>query len=266
MKIINFDALYDVFVKEFISAKKGKYTESELEDLQPKLYEKFSSLKIKNIGNLTPSEYYDSQKDKLLDILKEHIRREISINDFLLSALSKHISEDILIENLNENFSSEYLLAIITVLSIKGSKKAINRYIDLLFVKNLDKETEDALVELLKDEADFVAKYLNEKSADFYPNSICEVLSYCVNEKSVASKILQKEFEKNLDKIPEYVSYIVKLDDESALDILYKIIESEEISYIDFKELKLAIEALGGYYEKERDFSFDKNYKLLKGE
>ena len=36
--------------------------------------------------------------------------------------------------------------------------------------------------------------------------------------------------------------------------------------YIDFKELKLAIEALGGYYEKERDFSFDKNYKLLKGE
>ena len=158
MKIINFDALYDVFVKEFISAKKGKYTESELEDLQPKLYEKFSSLKIKNIGNLTPSEYYDSQKDKLLDILKEHIRREISINDFLLSALSKHISEDILIENLNENFSSEYLLAIITVLSIKGSKKAINRYIDLLFVKNLDKETEDALVELLKDEAEIVAK------------------------------------------------------------------------------------------------------------
>ena len=42
-------------------------------------------------------------------------------------------------------------------------------------------------------------------------------------------------------------------------------IEGEKISYADFEELRFAIEALGGKYDKERDFSQDKTYKKIKG-
>lgn len=52
-------------------------------------------------------------------------------------------------------------------------------------------------------------------------------------------------------------------EDEKALAALYELIEREEINYQDFQELKLAIESLGGEYEKERDFSNDKVYRKI---
>ena len=42
-------------------------------------------------------------------------------------------------------------------------------------------------------------------------------------------------------------------------------IENEKISYADFEELRFAIEALGGSYDKIRDFKSDKSFKKIKG-
>ena len=39
---------------------------------------------------------------------------------------------------------------------------------------------------------------------------------------------------------------------------------NQNFSYIDYKEMKLAIEALGGEYEDDRNFSKDKFFKKLK--
>ena len=49
-----------------------------------------------------------------------------------------------------------------------------------------------------------------------------------------------------------------------TFDILAEI-EKEKISYADFEELRFAIEALGGEYDKVRDFKNDKSYKKIKG-
>lgn len=264
MKIIDFDALYDKFVEEFLQAKKGKYSVGQLEDLQPTLYKKFSTLKIKNIGSITVDEYYFKYKDSLIDILKEHIRRDVSVNEFLLNALAKYVSESVLIENLQPSFSGEYLWYIIKVLTLQDSKNAFNRYIDLLFIPNLDTEVENLLVDILKENADFVLDNVIKTARENYPSAICELLSYSTKNVDFVAKFLGDEIQKNLDKIPEYCSYIVKVGSQSSLEVLLKIIDMENISYIDFKELKLAIEFLGGEYNKERDFSSDKNYILLK--
>ena len=40
-------------------------------------------------------------------------------------------------------------------------------------------------------------------------------------------------------------------------------IEGEKITYADFEELRFAIEALGGTYDKKRDFSKDKTFKKI---
>ena len=51
--------------------------------------------------------------------------------------------------------------------------------------------------------------------------------------------------------------------DERALPSLLAAIEREDIGFVLFQELKFAIEALGGEYEKERDFSNDPAYKKI---
>jgi hypothetical protein len=51
--------------------------------------------------------------------------------------------------------------------------------------------------------------------------------------------------------------------DERALPVLLKKIEDRSIGFVEFQELKYAIEALGGEYNEPRDFSSDKDYLAI---
>ena len=59
-------------------------------------------------------------------------------------------------------------------------------------------------------------------------------------------------------------SYLAAYGDERALPILLDKIDEEDITFIEYQELKYAIESLGGSYEKERDFSSDQYYQEIK--
>ena len=91
----------------------------------------------------------------------------------------------------------------------------------------------------------------------------CEILSNCQKDDKVFD-ILILEFAKNKDKRQLYASYLARFGDERALPFLLNAIEDEKISYADFEELRFTIEALGGEYNKARDFSKDRSYNLIK--
>ena len=55
-------------------------------------------------------------------------------------------------------------------------------------------------------------------------------------------------------------SYLAAYGDERALPHLLRKIEDKSIGFVEFQELKYAIEALGGEYDEPRDFSDDKDY------
>ena len=94
---------------------------------------------------------------------------------------------------------------------------------------------------------------------------LTQILSYTQKDDRVFD-ILVAEFAKNQDNIPLYAGYLAKFGDERALPFLLTAIENEKINYFDFEELRFAIEALGGTYDKKRDFTSDKIYKKIKGQ
>ena len=94
---------------------------------------------------------------------------------------------------------------------------------------------------------------------------ITPVQKALISTRKIITNPKAAEFAKNTDNIPLYASYLAKYGDERALPFLMTAIEGEKISYADFEELRFAIEALGGKYDKERDFSQDKTYKKIKG-
>ena len=55
-------------------------------------------------------------------------------------------------------------------------------------------------------------------------------------------------------------SYLASYGDSRALPVLLERIAGEDINFLEFRELKYAIEALGGEYNEERDFSSDPYY------
>ena len=60
-------------------------------------------------------------------------------------------------------------------------------------------------------------------------------------------------------------SYLAKLGDERAVEPLKKVLKLSELKYLDYIEVRNAIEALGAEAEDEREFSGDADYEWLKG-
>ena len=60
-----------------------------------------------------------------------------------------------------------------------------------------------------------------------------------------------------------HASYLAAYGDERALPYLLDKIDEEGITFVEYQELKFAIEALGGEYSKERDFSNDPYFKII---
>ena len=75
--------------------------------------------------------------------------------------------------------------------------------------------------------------------------------------------VLIKEFRSDPDNVPMHASYLAAYGDGRALKYLLDKIDEDGITFVEYQELKFAIEALGGEYTKERDFSDDPYFKLI---
>lgn len=264
MKFYNFNLVYDEFVKSFIEKNKKKYTVSQLEDIQPLLYEKFKSQKIKNIGDLSVTEYYEKNKEHLIEFLKQYLKNDLEPDEFLFEAIEKYVSINTLASLLSPLCSSDFLNAIIKMLDDLNFDD-YSVYIELLKDKNTPLETVGEIIEILKAVPDKVYKQLIDSDIQD-DRVVCEIISEVSKNDKAVTEYLKNSFVNSGKRAVEYLGYIVRYGDESLLEVLYSAINKSDVDYLEFKELKIAIEALGGFYDENRDFSFDKNYKLLKGE
>ena len=86
-----------------------------------------------------------------------------------------------------------------------------------------------------------------------------EILSRVKEREEAIFDLLLKEF-RAFDNVATRAGYLAAYGDERALPYLLERIEDRTIGFVEFQELKYAIEALGGEYNEPRDFSDDKDY------
>ena len=70
-------------------------------------------------------------------------------------------------------------------------------------------------------------------------------------------------FQKMKEKRALYASYLGKMNDDRALEALLDVAEGNDVSYIDFIEIRNAVERLGGE-APIRDFTDDPTYQAVK--
>lgn len=267
IKIIDLDQLFDKYISDFVYANIGKVKPEEIENQIPKLYEKFGDEKLKELDGKTPNTYYkDFSGEQLLECLYEHIESGVAVSDFLCEAItSEPKNEDALVDGLKKDDNEEFIVYLMNMLGDMQSKKAKNRYLEFVLFDYSQTICELA-TELLSQMADEVKEQIlsqfKEVSEDKKAN-LTEILSNCKKDDRVFD-ILVAEFCKHQENTPLYATYLSKYGDERAIPFLMTAIESQKISYAEFTELRFAIEALGGTYDKERDFSKDKTYKKIK--
>lgn len=261
MKPIDFDGMFDEKLAEYMKKNKGKHTEKQWEDLIPKLYKKFGDTLVGKIKS-TPKEYYEKMTSKeLVETLKAHLIEQVPVPEFLCSEIEKRgVGEELvpLLACGNEE------AALYAANLLGGNEAAFDGYFSLVADEDCSVDLRDTAAENLKEKAD-VAKgraleYYKEGKAKEY---MLEILSRSKERDEEVFGLLCDAFENEPEKTPMHASYLAAYGDERALPLLLKKIEDRTIGFVDFQELKYAIEALGGEYNEPRDFTDDKDFIMI---
>lgn len=261
MKLIDFDEKFNRKIAEMIEKHAGEHSEDEWEDVIAQAYRKFGDTYLAAIGK-TPRQYFAEMGDEqLVETLKEYLLQGISVPDLLCEEIEGRGVFPALLSLLHD--TDEELVHYALNL-IGPDRRALDRYCEMLSEEEYDEHIKDMLADLLKERADDVLeRVLPLAGTDNAPYAL-EILSKTTKRDARAFNALSEAFAESDDEDkPLYAGYLASFGDDRALPALLAEIEREDIGFVLFQELKFAIEALGGEYEKERDFSSDPAYKKI---
>lgn len=260
MKLYDFDGLFDKKLSDYISKNVGKYKEEEWEDLIPELYARFGNTPVKSLG-VSPNAYYAAMTDaELVSCLRAHIKHGVPVPEFLCRAIEARKQcrpQLIALLKGKEEGLKQYIVNI-----LGSAEEALPVYMQLI-VGGEDVVLKNQCADFIKENADAVIELaLKNYEEGVERPMMLEILSRVKKRDDRVFDTLLKEF-RGGDDIPLHAGYLAAYGDERALPYLLKKIEGEDITYVEYQELKYAIEALGGEYTKLRDFSGDEYYKLI---
>lgn len=261
MKLIDFDEKFNRKIAEMIEKQAGEHSEDEWEDVIAQAYRKFGDTYLAAIGK-TPRQYFAEMGDEqLVETLKEYLLQGISVPDLLCEEIEGRGVFPALLSLLHD--TDEELVHYALNL-IGPDRRALDRYCEMLSEEEYDEHIKDMLADLLKERADDVLeRVLPLAGTDNAPYAL-EILSKTTKRDARAFNALSEAFAESDDEDkPLYAGYLASFGDDRALPALLAEIERTDIGFVLFQELKFAIEALGGEYEKERDFSSDPAYKKI---
>ncbi len=261
MKLIDFDGLFDEKLSQYIEENKGKYTEKQWENIIPRLYKKFGDTYVAKVKS-TPKQYYAKMTDgELAETLGEHLKQKVPVPDFLCSEIESRNCAEVLLPLLKSDDGETVSYA----LNLAGiSEGVFSVCFDILTQNKFDEDIRDAAADKLKENADAVSSdalrfYREGRAAEY----MLEILSKVTKRDEEIFEILLNEFLSDAERVPVRAGYLASYGDERALPYLMKKIEDRTIGFVEFQELKYAIEALGGEYNEPRDFSDDKDYRTI---
>lgn len=258
-KLIDFDGLFDEKLAEYMRMNAGKYTEKQWESVIPKLYKQFGDTYVARVGN-TPKGYYGEMPDEeLIETLIRHVEEGVPVPDFLCREIEARGCSEALIRLLSRK--EEELLTLAVNLA-GGDERAFDAYFGLLTGDD-DELIKEAVCEQLKSNADAAkGRALAYYDRGVERETMLEILSRCKERDERVYQLLLRAFHEE-DELPMHASYLAAYGDERALPVLLETIDRDDINYLEFQELKYAIEALGGEYTRPRDFSDDPYFREI---
>jgi hypothetical protein len=196
--------------------------------------------------------------EELTSTLVQHLEEDVPVPEFLCGEIEGRGNVALLLPLLKSGDSQKASYA---VNLIGDDSAAFEEYFSLLREGRLEEDVLDDIVDLLKHHADEVkAQAIEMYDAGEGKEYALEILSKTSAGDECVYDILLKEFLCYGDNTPMRASYLATYGDVRALPYLLERIEDESIGFVEFQELKYAIEALGGEYDVPRDFTADKDY------
>lgn len=269
MELIDFDAYFSDHLTQWIEKNRARYkTADEMEEQVPDVYLRFLNTPAEWLDGKAPCEAFDEEADagKLCDLVKRYIAEGIPVPDPLSDRLVAIGDEQALLKLVTDKTAScEARMLGIELLRQLDSSAPMVDYIRWQVERDEDDDLMDNALESLRLMGDKVrkpAKLAFTVADEAGKEALLDVLCDFPGDDDVFHFALN-QFKNTKDKRALYAGYLAKLDDDHALETLLDAAEAEDVSYIDFIEIRSAIERLGSE-APVRDFSDDPTYKAVK--
>ena len=272
MKCIDFDSHFADFAAQWMKDHKSDYRNYDaMEADLPRVYMAFLNMPVSWLDGLTPGSYFTQYEDPkvLVDWLAEYCRREVPVPEMLLEqiqAVGRPCEKRLvaLLKDEENNVPQEAKMTAIGLLRDLESTMPKMLYISWQLTRQADDELADNAIESLKEMGKSAVQPMLEALRNANPagqEALLDVLvNYPGNEQ--VFKLALKLFEENPNRRALFASYLAKLGDDRALPTLIAAAKDDKCGYIDFIELRSAIEQLGGE-APEKEFYDDAEYQAL---
>ena len=251
-KMIDIDGLFEAYFKKYIAENLGKMTEEEIENRVPELYVVFGSEPNAKLGGKSPCEYFKAfSDDELIDCLKESVEKGVEVSSFMCDEIEARGGlADKLCNVITAGGNDELATYAVNLLGDDIPQTELEKFVDIITDEKTGESLSEALTELLRDKGDKV----KEKVIAVYgtnprgKENLIEIMSRTSRDDRI-TEILCDELKNDEKNLALNAGYIARYGDERALPILNELVAKDRLTYYDFKELKNAIEELGGECE-----------------
>ena len=273
MRCINFDREFERYLSDWMKENRKKYrTYDEMEEAVPQVYAAFLDTPVNWLSGMKPGEYFSQfdQPRKLVNWMEDYFKQRVPAPDMLLNRIAELglASEEALMALLNkETATQEMKMAAVTLLREIGSAAPAEMYVAWQAKRTGgEDELADNALESLDAMGERAVEAMRRALPGATPDGQEALISLLANfpgDETVFQTALAL-FSARRDRAAVLADCLGKLGDERALPALKALAASVETPYLDYIELRSAIEALGGD-APERDFDAeDPAYEALR--
>ncbi len=273
MKCINFDDHFADFTSQWMKEHTKDYRNYDaMEADLPRVYMMFLNTPAKWLDGVTPGAYFSQFEDAkdLVDWLVEYTSREIPVPELLLEqiqAVGKPCEKRLLalLKDEDPAITEEARMTAIGLLRDMESTLPKMLYITW----QLDRDEVDDLADNALDSLREMGKAVVQPILQELPHAnragqeafLDVLVNYPGNQQ--VFDLAVRLFKANPTRRALFASYLAKLGDDRALPVLMEAAMDEKCKYMDFIELRNAIEMLGGEAPK-KEFYEDAEYDALR--
>lgn len=267
--LIDFDEKFNDYLTEWMEKNSAKYRNAdEMEEAAPEVYMEWLATPAQWLDGACPGTYFDSCSDaaELCGLLVRYLNEDICVPDVLLERIAD-LGDDAPVMALltDETAPCEARMMAIDLLEQMESTAPMVTYLRWQVERNVDDDlldkSIDALCEMgesVKGPALVAFRAADGKGKDY----LLDVLCNYPGDEDVFQYVLRR-FKESPTERALFAGYLAKLEDDRALEALLDVAESDDVKYIDFIEIRSAIERLGSE-APIRDFTNDPTYQAVK--
>lgn len=272
MNCIDFDSDYAAYAQAWIRQNRARFPNADaLEAQMPEVYIRWINTPAAFLDGVAPALYFERYDDArlLVNWMLEYLRQGVPVPDLLLQRIHEmgERAEPELMRILREpeRFGSEAAMTAMGLLRELQSEAPLSLYLEWILSSSQPAELLDSASEALSqmgpDAAEAILQHLEEAGEAALPY-FADAL-YTREHDERIFRLLSRLFETG-DKAL-YASYLGRYGDERAVGLLRETLTESGIDYLEFIEIRNAIEALGGDVEDlEIRFDGDPYYETVR--